>query len=48
MARFDQAESVKHRRMPYYAPPDQVKADPEALRDWARTSIEEAKLAKKK
>ncbi len=48
MERFESAGSERHARMPYFAPPDEVKADPDALREWAQTSIAEAKLAKKK
>jgi hypothetical protein len=47
LERFELAGSAKHGRMPYYAPPEEVKADPEKLREGAKISIAEANLAKK-
>ena len=38
-ARFEEAGSERHGRMPYFAVPDEVLSDDEALREWAATSV---------
>ena len=47
-ARFEAAGSARHGRMPYFAVPVEVLEDADALRDWAKTSIEVAHNSKKK
>jgi len=39
MARFEQAGSEKHARMPYFSVPEGVLSDDDLLEEWARLSI---------
>jgi DNA transformation protein len=43
---FKEAGSKNHVRMPYYRVPDEVLADTNALRDWAKSSITLSRNAK--
>jgi DNA transformation protein len=48
VASFEDANSKKHARMPYYQVPDAVLEDENTLLEWAQTSILVARKAKKK
>lgn len=41
--RFEAAGSERHGKMPYYSVPAEVEANPDTLREWAATSVAEAK-----
>ena len=45
-ARFEDAGSARHDRMPYYAVPDDVLDDDAALLSWAAASVEVAGVSK--
>lgn len=46
MARFEQAGSEKHARMPYFSVPEGVLSDDDLLEEWARLSIRISKGGK--
>ena len=46
MARFEEAGTNKHGRMPYYQIPEGVYKDNSQLMEWAREAIEVSKVAK--
>jgi TfoX/Sxy family transcriptional regulator of competence genes len=48
VASFEDANSKKHARMPYYQVPDAVLEDENTVLEWAQTSILVARKAKKK
>jgi DNA transformation protein len=46
-SRFEEAGCQKHGRMPYFQVPENVLADEADLQEWARTSLQVARQAKK-
>ena len=46
MARFEEAGSEKHARMPYYSVPEDVLVDDDLVEEWARLSITMSKGGK--
>lgn len=48
VARYEQAGSEKHGRMPYWVIPDAVLADHDTLIEWATEALEIARAAKNK
>ena len=45
---FEEADSERHGKMPYYSVPETVLDDQRALRKWAAAAIQASKEAKKK
>jgi TfoX/Sxy family transcriptional regulator of competence genes len=39
---FEEAGSTQHARMPYWEVPEQVREDPDQLREWAVTAAQVA------